>query len=301
MTEQTYLYSYGSGPWGASSTRRTKAYILAQPKFSKVHPEHMRRLFALCDEVIKRGGDYGFGGGWRDSSEQLNLFLSRYDKYSTYVSSSFWWDGRPTWNHYGFWKKKSGVASSAPPGRSYHESTDKDGYALAVDMVGDHKIGNALAAEFGVRHFANVNSEPWHYQPLEIPNARINYKNEILNTWKLPGESDGPVIASNFQFDKKRLLDTRTYGNKTAAGQVITLGVPANAVAAKINITSTEPTGAGYVTAYPAETARPNTSDLNYKSDTICNQVDVPTKNGLFSLYVLTPTHLIVDLVGFWY
>lgn len=302
MSSQTYLYSYGDGPFGASSTRRTREYILAQPKFSKVHPELMKRLFALCDEVIKKGGDYGFGGGWRDSSQQLSLFLSRYDRYVSYHPNGFWWDGRPTWNYWGFWVKKSGVASAAPPGRSYHESTDKDDYALAVDMVGSHNIGNPIAAQFGIKHFANVNNEPWHYQPVEVPNSKSNYKNEQLYTWLLPGESEKPVIASNFEFQKTRLLDTRLLGGRTSPGQILHLSVPAKAVAVKVNLTATDSLGAGFMTAYAKDTAQPATSDLNYSPGlTICNQIDVPVKSSQFSIFVMTSTHVVVDLVGIWY
>lgn len=188
---KTYLYSYGSGPYGASTTRRDRAYIEARPAFAVLEPEFRNRLFALADDVIEHGGDFGFGGGGRSQDEQYNLFKQRYLKRSTAASGWFWWDGRPLGiNDYGYWQKKSGVASAAPPGSSYHESTTQGGkgYALAADMVGDHKLGNALAAKHGLKHFANVNSEPWHYQPIEIPNARREYtgKPEPLPVWGQP-------------------------------------------------------------------------------------------------------------------
>jgi hypothetical protein len=97
MTDRTYLYGYGSGPFGASTTRRTKEWILAQPQFAKTDPELMRRLFALCDAVIDAGSDYGFGGGWRSSTQQYNLFMSRYTKVPAGTSGAFYWDGKPSW------------------------------------------------------------------------------------------------------------------------------------------------------------------------------------------------------------
>lgn len=189
MSEPTYLYSYGSGAHGASTTRRTRQWIEAQPQFDKVHPVLMDRLFALADAVIAAGSDYGFGGGWRSSLQQRNLFLSRYTKYPN--PPGVYWDGSPSWPQDKGWYRHTSGAPSAPPGRSYHESTTDDGLgdALAVDMVGDHAKANPLAAKFGLRHFGNINGEPWHYQPVEIPNARRNYAGEFENV-TLPPEPD---------------------------------------------------------------------------------------------------------------
>ena len=185
MPERTYLYSYGNdkdgyGPFRASKTRRTREYILSRPGFQKVHPGLMSRLFDLADAVIDAGSDYGFGSGWRSSEQQMTVFTQRYTRGANGVG--VYWDGSPSWpNLAGWYTKNPGVAPSAPPGRSYHESTTKSGLALAVDMVGDHKVGNELAARFQVKHFGDVNSEPWHYQPTEIPNARRNYRGEFEN------------------------------------------------------------------------------------------------------------------------
>lgn len=183
--ERTYLWSYGDGPFGASTSRRTRAQILAHPRFAKVHPVLMDRLFALADAVIAAGGDYGFGGGWRSSIDQYNLFRSRYER--TADGFGIYWNGQPNWPNEAGWYVRVRGAAAAPPGSSYHESTTREGFALAVDMVGDHTRANALAARFGVRHFANVNNEPWHYQPVEIPNARRNYRGEFENV-SLPQE-----------------------------------------------------------------------------------------------------------------
>lgn len=214
---QTYLYGYGNGSFGASTTRRTKDYIMSATQFTKVHPEHMRRLFGLADAVIAQGSDYGFGGGWRSSETQKTLFLSRYKRVSisTPTPGTIYWDGSPSWPELaGYYLHVSG-ASAAPPGKSYHESTTDNGlgFALAVDMVGDHTVGNKLGGAYGVINFSNVNSEPWHYQPIEIPHARSNYINQFENpvTWVLPGDPlPPPVIEEDMRpIEPVRVYDTR--------------------------------------------------------------------------------------------
>lgn len=110
------------------------------------------------------------------------------------------------------------------------------------------------------------------------------------------------VLVSELHFKKERVFDSRQYGNPTASGgQVITLGAPAGALAVKVNLTAVGAAGRGYVTAYPAGAKLPETSDLNYRdAAAICNQVDVPVRGGQYSLYVSYPTHIVVDLVGYW-
>ena len=56
--------------------------------------------------------------------------------------------------------------AAAPPGRSMHE------IGMAADLEGDLSWMNAHAGEFGLKHFADVNNEPWHVQPVEFPNSR---------------------------------------------------------------------------------------------------------------------------------
>jgi hypothetical protein len=193
---RTYLFGYGSGPWGASPRRRTRAEVLAAPQFAGVDPELMRRLFALADMVIDGGSDYGFGGGWRSSAQQRELFLSRHNEVP--VGGCCRLDGKR-------YALKAGAAHAAPPGRSYHEETTRAGRALAVDMVGDHKRANPLAAQVGLVHFADVNSEPWHYQPVEIARARSSYAGpDPLPTWPLPGETPPP--PSPTEDDDMRLI-----------------------------------------------------------------------------------------------
>jgi PKD repeat protein len=114
-----------------------------------------------------------------------------------------------------------------------------------------------------------------------------------------------------------RLADTRSTGRTVdgrvagtgpvGSGSVLVVpvtgrgGVPSSGVGSVLlNVTVTEPTGAGYVTAYPSGTPRPNASVLNYqRGQTIPNLVMVrPGADGTVSLHVTAGTHVVVDVQG---
>jgi hypothetical protein len=106
-----------------------------------------------------------------------------------------------------------------------------------------------------------------------------------------------------------RLLDTRGSGVKVAAGtfqdvQVAGVkGVPADALAAVLNVTATgTDDGGGYVSAFPCGGAVPDVSNLNYApGETIPNAVTVKIgEGGRVCLFTSTAIHLIVDLDGIY-
>ena len=125
-----------------------------------------------------------------------------------------------------------------------------------------------------------------------------------------------PAGSGYVSLDPVRLLDTRPGagtidglfhpGTKLGGGQEIRLqvggrgGVPTTAAAVVLNVTVTEPDAAGYLTAYPCDTPRPNASNLNYSpGQTIPNNVIVKTgTNGTVCLYSQQTTHLIADING---
>ena len=112
-----------------------------------------------------------------------------------------------------------------------------------------------------------------------------------------------------------RLLDTRAEslagygGSKPAPGATFPVavlgqkGVPMSGVSAVVlNVTATEATSAGYVTAWP-EGSRPATSNLNLESagQTIANQVVIPVgSDGSIRLFTQSGGHFIADVTG-WY
>ena len=95
-----------------------------------------------------------------------------------------------------------------------------------------------------------------------------------------------------------RLLDTRDRGARVATGEVVRLptGVTGSVM---VNLTSTEPAGQGFVTAYDCAVSRPLASNLNVAPGlTVANAAIVQVSSGELCLYSSQSTHLIVDLLG---
>ena len=107
-----------------------------------------------------------------------------------------------------------------------------------------------------------------------------------------------------------RVLDTRSGVGAPAAllaaGSTIVVDlasrVPAGTAAAIMNVTATDTTLAGFVTAWPAGLARPLASNLNVEGSgqTIANLVMVPlSADGKVALYSQSPLDLVADLEGY--
>jgi hypothetical protein len=104
-----------------------------------------------------------------------------------------------------------------------------------------------------------------------------------------------------------RLIDTRTTAKIPAGGELRVpvagqKGVPADASAAALNVTVTQPGGSGYVTAYPCGTTAPKASNLNFVAgQTIPNAVLAGIGDtGAVCFKASTTTHLVVDVNG-WF
>jgi subtilisin family serine protease len=135
-----------------------------------------------------------------------------------------------------------------------------------------------------------------------------------VNGWFTSSSDLEPVVPA-------RLLETRT-GNAEfrtidrlaegigvlQAGTPLELqvagrgGVAADAAAAVLNVTVTQPAAGGYLTAYPCDGARPLASNLNFVAgQTVPNAVVVQlSADGTVCLYSVAATHLVVDVNG-WF
>lgn len=125
--------------------------------------------------------DLGFGNGWRSSERQAENYRRDPDTY-------------------------------APPGYSYHEPT-LNGWALAVDLLNyQPAIGwaNDNAERYGLVHFKNVNGEPWHFQPMEIPKARRYFDpaKHKLSTFPLPGDPQPPEQEDDDMYIDQKVWDS---------------------------------------------------------------------------------------------
>jgi len=136
-------------PYGYGGQMLTRAQLESLTTVKRLHPEFWRRYIALCEFAATKGVPLGVGCGWRI---------------------------QPNPPPPGF----------APPGNSNHEGFPgpNDGMAVAIDTVLQSSwdwMEQNLAA-YGLRSFRNVNNEPWHIQPHEIPASR-SYR---TTPWTLP-------------------------------------------------------------------------------------------------------------------
>jgi alpha-tubulin suppressor-like RCC1 family protein len=104
-----------------------------------------------------------------------------------------------------------------------------------------------------------------------------------------------------------RLLDTRTDGGPLGPGETRVFGlsdrVPASATAVTFNLTATGSTASTFVTAWPADSPRPNSSNINLPAgDTRANLVTVPIgPNRRVMLFNNAGTvNLLADVAGFY-
>ncbi len=112
-----------------------------------------------------------------------------------------------------------------------------------------------------------------------------------------------PATAKFTPLQPTRLLDTRNTATKPGAGSVQTIdvsGVAAGSSAVLVNLTSVQSDSNGYLTAYPCDAARPNTSNLNTVTDTRrANLASVKVSAaGTICVFSSDPTHMAIDIVG---
>jgi hypothetical protein len=157
----TYPYGYKKDANGVEGlgTMLTRSQLEAQQTVANLHPEFWRRTIALMEKAAKEGVKLGVGTGWRV---------------------------QPNPPPPGF----------AKPGNSNHEGFMSD-KAVAIDTVPNIAWDwlERNCAAYGLRTFRNVNSEPWHIQPADIPASR-SYRTEpwSLPRFNLPGPPSPPKV-----------------------------------------------------------------------------------------------------------
>ncbi len=127
-----------------------------------------------------------------------------------------------------------------------------------------------------------------------------------------PIERGAAVVAPTHAFtplSPARVLDTRGNGDKPTAGSVTevvvagVVGVPADASAVVVNLTATESSAPGFVTAYPAGASRPEVSNLNLDASDQTRAVQATVAvgtGGKIDLYNHAGSHLVVDIDGYY-
>ena len=109
------------------------------------------------------------------------------------------------------------------------------------------------------------------------------------------------AMATNFEFASAPRWDTRGFGAPIPAGEyIVELAGAIGKVGATVNMTVVNPMNAGFGAAWVGG-PRPDTSKINFAAgQTIANEVSVALWNGQFKVYISSPAHIIIDLVGYW-
>ncbi|HEY0078608.1 MAG TPA: M12 family metallo-peptidase [Pyrinomonadaceae bacterium] len=136
-----------------------------------------------------------------------------------------------------------------------------------------------------------------------------------------PNDANGAGLSYYGLSAPVRLLDTRPgqpacdMPGAALAGGVSRMelaitsctGVPAGSRALVGNATvinSLTPSTPGFITLYPTDTVRPTAANVNYEGSgpvVVNNAFTVGLNtNGVFSIYALTSTHLVIDLSGYY-
>ncbi len=111
-----------------------------------------------------------------------------------------------------------------------------------------------------------------------------------------------------FTFPPCRTLDTRKPAGAPPINELLMLnvtanvcGVPASAQAYLFNATVVPPGSLGFLTLWPNGTPQPGTSTLNaFDGAVTSNMAIVATTNGSVNAFVSAPTHLIMDIFGYF-
>jgi hypothetical protein len=118
----------------------------------------------------------------------------------------------------------------------------------------------------------------------------------------------GPGGLSLFTLNPCRVLDTRNPPGSPAFSGAINVnvtasgcGAPASAKAYNLNATVVPPGVLGFLTLWPQGATQPLVSTLNAIDGAVTsNLAIVPTTNGSVSAFAQNPTHLILDISGFF-
>jgi hypothetical protein len=134
----------------------------------------------------------------------------------------------------------------------------------------------------------------------------------------LPATATGATAGRFVPLNPRRVLDTRPtepgpvpsgwVAHKPAASEPVRVDVPAapdvpatGVSALVVNLTATEPVGAGYLQAIPTGSATGQTSNVNYvKNQNAATLAIVPLgAGGTISVFTSNSSHIVVDLMGY--
>ena len=153
----------GTQSWSCirRTTVRSSSEVIARTRnFAGMHPTMQERLQALHGGLRRQGG---LGPGCADTAAAVAAVPASATPRIPRERS------RGTGEKY---SRHPECAAAVPPGRSMHE------VGLAADMAGDFAWLGKNVGRFGLMTFADVNKEPWHVQPVELPKGRQQYEQQ---------------------------------------------------------------------------------------------------------------------------
>lgn len=282
-------------PYGYAGKTKTELEYATWSVWQAFDPEFARRLRAVMEYAHDAGHPVGVGGGIRSTIGQLGLFLSRHHMVTsggccTYKGTRY--------------ALNAGAAHAAPPGTSYHEETTPDGKCLAADMVGDLAWINTRLGPFGLHHFATVNKEPWHWQPVDIPNGRSRYDAAVhhpLPVWTLPGTTPPPPTNGDVMTPDRRVLwDSRTFGGPVPAGNPIPLPIDGAGThkAVTVKFTVVDPAANGYLTCGDDVADVNFTKGVTQSDTTVVPLTIIGTGRGI-AFSCTAAAHIVCSLLAF--
>jgi uncharacterized repeat protein (TIGR01451 family) len=123
-----------------------------------------------------------------------------------------------------------------------------------------------------------------------------------LNGYFAPMATGG---LSLFGVTPCRVVDTRKLGAPVTSLEVAVstppCGIPSAAEAAVVNVTVVPPVPLGFLTLWPQGQIRPTVATLNALDAAITsNLAIVPLANGSFSVFPSNPTHIVIDILGYF-
>lgn len=186
----------------------TYSQLIVDSRWQILDSEFARRIMGMIDAAKAAGKTVHIGWTYRTDSHQRNEFLSRYagsvkvptDQDKSIPGYYVYWDGVDgtgrRWTH---WYKKSGKTTIAPPGQSYHGLVTKQQKCLGVDLLWlDPTVKTHLTnihELYGVEMSTDP-SDPYHFQPKEVPVSRKNY-NPSSHSLSYYDFSSAPLLTAS--------------------------------------------------------------------------------------------------------
>ena len=193
--------------------------------------------------------------------------------------------------------------------RSPDGSTWSAGPSVVTNWTSAVSFGVAVAGRYSIE----VRSTGW-LTPID---GFSTYGSMGAYTLQVNGASGGTgggpppaVETSGFTSVRPdRLLDTRTGeggSRRIPAGGQIALqvsgrgGVPVGATAAVISVVAVDPSGAGFLTAFPCTPTRPTASTVNFVAGQIVANTTIATlsASGQLCIYAHNTTDVVIDVTG---